>query len=86
MSENYQIALKLLAVGMVTVSLILWLVVLVGNGIILFVNRYIPEDEANTRVQGGAYAATESSKIAAINAAVKLVTQGKGQVVKIEKK
>jgi oxaloacetate decarboxylase gamma subunit len=86
MSENYQMALMLMAVGMFTVSVILWVVVLVGNGIILFVNRYMPEVEGNAKVIAGGFGSADSSKIAAISAAVKIVTQGKGQVVKIEKK
>lgn len=85
MNEYYQEALMLLGVGMVTVSLILWVVVLVGNGIILFVNRYMPVLEENGKLSKVA-GSPQLSKIAAISAAVKLVTQGKGQIVKIEKK
>lgn len=86
MNEYYQEALMLLGVGMVTVSLILWVVVLVGNGIILFVNRYVPVLEENGKLARPASGSPQLSKIAAISAAVKLVTQGKGQIVKIEKK
>lgn len=86
MSENYQEALMLLGVGMVTVAIILGVVVLVGNGIILFVNRFLPIAEGNGNGFISRPGLTDSSKIAAISTAVKLVTQGKGQIVKIEKK
>lgn len=86
MGEYFQEALMLLGVGMVTVTLILWMVVLVGNGIILFVNRFFPTLEDATRKSLPSMAPTDLSKVAAISAAVKWVNQGKGQIVKIEKK
>ncbi len=86
MGEYFQEALMLLGVGMVTVTLILWMVVLVGNGIILFVNHFFPTLEDATRKSVSSMTAPDLSKVAAISAAVKLVTQGKGQIIKIEKK
>lgn len=86
MGEYFQEALMLLGVGMVTVTLILWMVVLVGSGIILFVNRFFPAGEDMAKKILPSIASTDLPKVAIITAAVKWVTQGKGQIVKIEKK
>lgn len=85
MSENFQEAFTLLGVGMVTVFIILLVVVLLGNGIILFVNRFYPDIIKSAEVDGNVSGALSVSKTAAIVAAVKMVTKGKGRVVKIEK-
>ncbi|ASB50978.1 OadG family protein [Alkalitalea saponilacus] len=82
MSENFNEAFTLLGVGMLTVFIILLTVVLLGNGIIFFVNRFFPE-KAN---KIAASSEISSSKTAAIVAAVKILTQGKGVVTKIEKR
>ncbi len=83
MNEYIQEAWTLLGVGMVTVFIILMVVVLIGNTIIRVVNRYFPESD------NGKVAAERSfgnSRVAAITAAVNMVTQGKGRITKIEKK
>lgn len=85
MSENFQEAFTLLGVGMVTVFIILLIVVLLGNGIILFVNRFYPDITKSSGVDGNVSGVLSVSKTAAIVAAVKMVTKGKGRVVKIEK-
>ena len=79
-------ALQLMGIGMVTVFLILSLVVLIGNLIIRFVNKYLPE-EISKKVQQVTNHAGEFNrkKVAAIVSAVKIVTEGKGRVTKIEK-
>jgi oxaloacetate decarboxylase gamma subunit len=79
-------ALQLMGIGMVTVFVILCLVVLLGNLIIRFVNKYLPE-EVSKKVQQVTNQAGEFNrkKIAAIVSAVKIVTEGKGHVTKIEK-
>jgi oxaloacetate decarboxylase gamma subunit len=79
-------ALQLMGIGMITVFLILSLVVLIGNLIIRFVNKYLPE-EVSKKVQQVASQATEFNrkKVVAIVSAVKTVTEGKGHVTKIEK-
>lgn len=83
MNEYMQEAWTLLGVGMVTVFIILLVVVLIGNAIIAFVNRYFPESEiekaANVRSLG-------NSRMAAIAAAVNMVTRGKGRITKVERK
>ena len=40
--ENLNTALGLLVVGMVTVFIVLWLVVLIGNLVIRVTNRVVP--------------------------------------------
>ena len=79
-------ALQLMGIGMITVFLILSLVVLIGNLIIRFVNKYLPE-EVSKKVQQVASQATDFNhkKVVAIVSAVKTVTEGKGHVTKIEK-
>ena len=42
--ENLQTALMLLAIGMITVFVVLLFVVLVGKAIIIYVNKYYPEE------------------------------------------
>ncbi len=80
------LALQMLGVGMITVFVILSLVVIIGNLIIRFVNKYLPEEVVN-KVQSVASQATglNPKKVAAIVSAVKTVTEGKGHVTKIEK-
>ena len=85
MEAHFDQAWVLLGVGMLTVFAVLLFVVLIGNGIILFVNRFIP----NSGVQEGRGTSTggiNASKVAAIVAAVKHVTDGRGSVVEIRKK
>ena len=80
------IALELLGVGMVTVFIILSLVVVLGQLIIRFVNRFLPELDktVNLKVE---VAVTEisSKKIAAIVSAVNSVTNGTGRVSNIDR-
>ena len=80
------LALQLMGIGMITVFIILALVVLIGNAIIRFVNKYLPE-EVSKKVQQvtGHTGEINRKKVAAIVTAVKIVTEGKGHVTKIEK-
>ena len=77
--ENLNIALLLMIVGMATVFAILLIVIYLGKGLIALVNKYAPEEAAN------ASAAVPGNIMAAISAAVTVVTQGKGKVAKVEK-
>ncbi len=72
-------ALTLLLIGMITVFVVLFLVVSVGNLLIYFVNRYLPVD------QGPPDSSIPGKKVAVLTAAVEAVTQGKGVITKIEK-
>ena len=80
------VALELLGVGMVTVFIILALVVILGNLIIRFVNRFIPEiEKISTSVGAAVVPEISQKKMAVIVSAVNLLTNGKGRVKKIEK-
>jgi len=84
--SDFNIALELLGVGMVTVFIILALVVIVGNLIIRFVNKYIPEETAKViPVAANQQGMLNPKKVAAIVSAVKIITSGKGKISKIEK-
>ena len=80
------VAFQLLGVGMVTVFVILALVVIIGNLIIRFVNKFIGE-EVKTQSKGSVNPTVEinSKKLAAIVSVVNLVTKGTGRVSKVEK-
>ncbi len=88
MSEALSTAFLVLAVGMITVFVILSLVVLSGNALIHFINKYFPE---NTKIIAPRTVSTSNedgitkSKMAAIVTAVDITTQGRGRVAKIEK-
>ena len=73
MGSEFSTALTLLAIGMITVFVVLLLVVITGNVLIRMVNRL---DKSTT---------IEPAKIAAISAAVEAFTDGKGHITKIEK-
>lgn len=83
--ENINTALLLMVVGMVTVFCILLIVINLGKGLILLVNKYAPEEVAADKkgVQGPA--PIPGNVLAVINAAVSVVTHGKGKVAKVEK-
>lgn len=74
MESDFSTAFSLLAIGMITVFVVLALVVLTGNLLIRFVNRISSEEDT-----------ISPSKVAAITAAVDAFTQGKGRITKIEK-
>lgn len=86
--ENLNTALGLLVVGMVTVFIILWLVVVIGNLVIRLTNRFIPVTSPVDKSGNGDSAGrrANSKKLAAIVAAVDVVTRGQGNVESIEKK
>lgn len=82
--ENLNTALGLLVVGMITVLIILWLVVLIGNLVVRVTNRLIPVQEKPGGTTGGG--SPDSKKMAAIVAAVDVATGGKGKIDSIERK
>jgi len=83
-NPDYQLALTLLIVGMLTVAFILILVVVFGNLLIRFVNKYFPEEvkSSNSKMRSDNIA---GGKLSAIIATVDIITQGKGKVSKVEK-
>ena len=82
MSENYQIAVQLLIVGMISVFVILGIVTSIAKLLILAINNYFPEptDSAIPKVKS-----LDSRKLAVISATIELVTQGKGRIESIKK-
>ncbi|MBP5704657.1 MAG: OadG family protein [Paludibacteraceae bacterium] len=87
MEGNFVEALKLMAVGMITVFAVLGLVIAMGNALIRFVNKYVPEDEkpAPKAVASSASAAIAPDVRAAVELAVAKITGNKGKIEKIEK-
>lgn len=83
--ENLNTAFLLMIVGMTTVFAILLIVICLGKGLIALVNKYAPEEVATAKVAANGPAAIPGNILAAISAAVTVVTQGKGKVAKIEK-
>ena len=86
--ENLNTALLLMVVGMATVFAILLIVIYLGKGLIALVNKYAPDCETcifSCYDFNGGPAAIPANVMAAISAAVTVVTQGKGKVAKVEK-
>lgn len=83
--ENLNTALLLMVVGMATVFAILLIVIYLGKGLIALVNKYAPEEVVPVKPAANNHATIPGNILAAINAAVTVVTQGKGKVSKVEK-
>ncbi len=98
MNENLSEAFIILAVGMITVFIILALVVLTGQVLIRVTNKYAPphvvkdngsssiiQPESTTSILPHSTNTFNKKKLAAIVGAVEHLTLGKGRVDKIEK-
>lgn len=86
MEQNIGNAISVMLVGMVTVFLILWLVVIIGNLIIRLTNKYLHGTDLLIKKGKGEDTNPDSAgTIAAIVAAVDIVTNGKGHATKITK-
>lgn len=83
--ENLNEALILLVIGMCMVFIILFLVVGIGNLVIIFANRYLKEPVPAVK-SGDTGKAIPSRKLAIITAVVDTITQGRGRVDSIERK
>ncbi len=83
--ENLNTALLLMMVGMTTVFAILLIVIYLGKALIALVNKYAPEEVAPVKAGASGQAPIPGNILAAISAAVTVVTQGKGKVSKVEK-
>lgn len=80
------VALELLGVGMVTVFIILALVVIIGNLIIRFVNKYMDEDvKLQTKNSRSSAVEINPKTLAAIASAVGIVTKGTGRITNVRK-
>ena len=78
-------AFTLMLVGMITVFAVLGLVIAMGNALIRFVNKYVPEEEAPKAAAAPASAAIAPDVKSAIELAVAKITSNKGRIEKIEK-
>lgn len=85
MDKAYGTALMLLAVGMITVFTILALIVLFGNLLISFVNKYFPEASAPAKPWQVSSATIAPKTMAAILSAVEMATDGKAKVTSVTK-
>lgn len=84
--ENLETALLLMVVGMATVFVILLIVIYLGKLLISLVNKYAPEEVVSVKqTSSQAPVPIPGNILAAITAAVNVVTQGKGKVTKVEK-
>ena len=84
--ENLETAFLLMAVGMATVFVILLIVIYLGKLLISLVNKYAPEEVVSVKqTSSQAPVPIPGNILAAITAAVNVVTQGKGKVTKVEK-
>lgn len=81
-TENLETAFIVLAIGMITVFVVLGLVVLTGQLLIKIVNALHKETEPAPASPAG----IPSTHIAVITAAVAQLSEGKASVLKIEKK
>lgn len=72
---------------MATVFAILLIVIYLGKGLIALVNKYAPEEVVPVKAGAAANgpASVPGNILAAISAAVTVVTQGKGKVAKVER-
>jgi len=73
----------LMGVGMTTVFVVLSLVVMVGKGLTVFVNKFIPET-VQIEVKKSAHS-IKPEKLVAITAAVEIFTEGNGRITQIDK-
>lgn len=80
-------AFNLMLVGMISVFVILFLVVYIGNTVVRLTNRYVPIDTIAVKkdIVKGKNKPSNPAKIAAVIAAVEAATGGKGKIDKIEK-
>ena len=83
-SENFIQSLMLMGIGLTTVFCVLLIIIGVGNLLISFVNKFVPEEEKPKAVPSSSNA-VDSNVAAAINAAILQVTNGKSKAEKIER-
>lgn len=85
--ENVDLGLMLMAVGMITVFLILLIVINLSRLLIAIVNRVAPEETVVKKAAASQAApvAIDPATLAAIKGAVNVVTGGKGKVMKVER-
>lgn len=85
MSDNLQLGLQLLLIGMTSVFVILSVVVGLGKVIISYTNTLAPQAEVIQRSSRQKTQQISNKHIAVISAVVDLVTDQKGQIKSIDK-
>ncbi|MDR1601637.1 MAG: OadG family protein [Tannerella sp.] len=86
--ENLELGFLLMMVGMITVFIILLIVIGMGKFLILWVNRYSPEQSLTPAVPSPSTSSQSDipdQVVAAIVSAVSIATEGKGKVTSIKK-
>lgn len=83
MTDELSFGFMLMATGMITVFSILLLVVLGGKIMIILINKFSPDENIPPDTRGGEV--VTNSQIAAMSAAVKVITGGKGNITDIIK-
>ncbi len=78
-------SLQLMGVGLATVFSVLLLIILLGNLLILLINKYAPEEEKPKVAVSNAVQAVDANVAMAINMAISKLTGGKSKADKIEK-
>ncbi|MDD2284585.1 MAG: OadG family protein [Paludibacter sp.] len=76
-------AILIMAVGMITVFFILFLIVLIGDLIIRLSNKYLPEEAVAVKAKKTGTSSDNTMK--AIEAAIDVITNGRGKVTNIKK-
>lgn len=82
MTENIEIAIQLLIVGMLSVFIILGIVTGLARLLIALVNKYAPELPADA---GHHKKSVDPKHVAVLSATVELITNGKGVIQSIKK-
>ena len=82
MTENLEIGVQLLFVGMISVFAILGFVVIVGKILIFSVNKF---SSASPKPVIPKVKAIDNKHVAVLTSVVHLVTEGKGQINSIKK-
>ncbi len=81
--SNIEIGIRLLCVGMITVFIILFIVVLLAKGLIFLTNKMDFLDDEVHPVKLGKK--VENKKVAILSAVVLSVTNGQGKIKEIRK-
>ena len=85
MTEELNLALQLLLIGMVSVFLILGIVVALGKLLVTAVNRISPEVVTTPKKRTKIATSFNPKKLAALTAVVDIVTQQQGVIKSIKK-
>ncbi|MEP2027024.1 MAG: OadG family transporter subunit [Reichenbachiella sp.] len=84
MTDELRTAFLLMGIGMITVFIVLLCVVIIGNLLIQFANRFVPLTEKSVQRSSNT-SKIAPSKVAAITSAIEIFTKGRGKITKINK-